>query len=148
MALVREDVRQEDWEFFNALNIQFERKHIMANKYSKWVIDREREIIFTRVQTPGRDYGETYILIWGKARVYIYLESWSTQPGDDGRRKYHWDIQRVTAPIFLRNKRDELISLIREVADINYDRREAIDCINPTIFVIDNIVEPQFVEGE
>lgn len=33
MALVREDVRQEDWEFYNSLNIQFEGKLKTANEY-------------------------------------------------------------------------------------------------------------------
>lgn len=141
MALVRENVKQEDWEYFNSLNIQFEGKHITADKYSTWVIDRVGELVFTRVQTPGRDYGETYILIWGKARVYIYIESWTTLPEEDGRRRYHWDIQRITAPTSLRNKQDELFDLIRKVAEINYYSRSS------SIFVIDCIAEPQFVEG-
>lgn len=70
MAFVREDVRQEDWGFFNALNIKFQHKHITADKYSEWVIDREREIIFTTVCWGGRDYGKTYILIWRKSYIW------------------------------------------------------------------------------
>ncbi len=142
MALIREDVRQEDWEFFNSLNIQFEGKHKTANEYSEWVIDREREIIFTAVCLAGRDYGYTYILIWGKSRVYIYVEDRTVRHADEGVRKYHWDIQSVTAPESLKDKRDELVNLIREVAVINYDPRSS------SIFVIDNIAEPRFVEGK
>lgn len=140
MALVKEDVRQEDWEFFNSLNIQFEGKYKTANEYSEWVIDREREIIFTAVRLAGRDYGHTYILIWRKARVYIYVESRSEYHTDENARKYHWDIQRVMAPKSLEGKKDELVALIRDVAVINYDPRSS------SIFVIDNIAEPRFVE--
>lgn len=114
MTFVREHVPQEEWEFFNALNIQFEREHISADKYTTWVIDREREIIFTTVCWGGRDYGQTYILIWGKARVYNYVESHSIKL-NDGTRELRWFIEKITAPISLKDKSDELISLIKEV---------------------------------
>ncbi|VDN49131.1 protein of unknown function [Petrocella atlantisensis] len=140
MTLTREKVRQEDWEFFNALDIQFMSEHIMADEYSAWVIDRERKIVFTRVQTPGRDYGDTYILLWGETRVYIYVDSWTTLPGSDGIREYHWDIQRITAPLSLQNRRDKLIELIREVSVLNFYTRSS------TRFVIDNISEPHYIE--
>ena len=140
MRLVRENVKEDDWEYFNSLNIHFQGKHITADKYSKWVVDNERKIVFTMVQTPGRDYGATYILLWEKIRVYIYVEDWSELPSDDGIRKYHWDIQSVSAPMTLNKKKSELINLIREIASIN--------CVlnSSSIFVIDNIAEPQFKE--
>lgn len=142
MAFVREHVPQDEWDFFNALNIQFESKHIMANKYSKWVIDRDREIIFTLVGRPGRDYGRTYILIWGKSRIYLYVESRSVQPSENGVRTYHWDIKNITAPEHLKVKRKEVIRLIRDVSEI--ENKDEIG----GVFVIDNIEEIQFVEGK
>lgn len=142
MAFVSEYVRQEDWEFFNALDIQFERKHITANQYSNWVIDREREIIFTMVGRLGRDHGRTFILIWGKSRVYIYVEGRSVRPSDNGVRTYHWDIQSIKAPARLKDKKKELVSLIREVSEIKNEGEIG------GVFVLDNIAEPQFVEGE
>lgn len=141
MTFVREHVLQEEWEFFNALNIQFEREHITADKYTTWVIDRERKIIFTTVCWGGRDYGETYILIWGKARVYIYIESRFTIL-NDGTQEYRWLIEKITAPRSLKDKRDELISLIRELADINFTAKSTLN------FRIYKMAEPQFVEGE
>ncbi len=146
MALVREDVRQEEWEFFNSLNIQFEGKHKTANKYSKWVTDRERDIVFTTVRLAGRDYGDTYILIWENARVYIYVES-RLVVFEDGSQEYQWYIESITAPIALKNKRDELLELVKNIANVNYERRDAIDCISPTKFVVVTIAEPRFVEG-
>ncbi|KAF5048888.1 hypothetical protein DSECCO2_445400 [anaerobic digester metagenome] len=140
MAFVREKVPQEDWKFFNDLNIQYLREQITADKYSTWVIDRDNDIIFTNICLGGRDYGHTYILKWKKLRIYIYMESRSEYHSEENARKYHWDIKRITAPKSLEGKRDELVNLIRNVAVINYDPRSS------SIFVIDNIAEPRFIE--
>ena len=140
MALVREDVKQEDWEYFNSLNIQFEGKHITADKYSTWVVNPEREVFFTTVCWGGRDYGDTYILIWGQSRIYVYVEARPTRLAN-GTREFCWLIEKITAPLTIKDKRDELINLIKEVADINYDRRSS------AIFVITRIAEPEFIEG-
>jgi hypothetical protein len=140
MVFIREHVPQEEWEFFNNLNIQYQRAHITADKYTTWVIDRERKIIFTNICLSGRDSGHTFILIWENLRVYIYVESRSEYHSNENTRKYHWDIQRITAPKSLEGRQDELVALIRDVAVINYDSRSS------SIFVIDNIAEPRFVE--
>lgn len=142
MELIREKVKQEDWEFFDSLNIQYNHEHIIADKYATWVTDRNREIIFTCVDLGGRDYGETYVLIWQESRVYIYIEARSVWHKMDNVDKYHIDIQNITAPIVLKDKHDDLVQLIREVCMADRDPRSTAE------FVIDNIAEPQFVEGK
>lgn len=110
------------------------------------MIDRERDIIFTTVRLAGRDYGDTYILIWENARVYIYVES-RTVVLEDGSQEYHWYIESITVPIALKNKRDELMELIVNIANVYYENRDAIDCKSPSKFLVVTNAEPRFIEG-
>ncbi len=141
MSFVREKVPQDQWEYFNSLNIKYEGKLRTANEYSIWVIDREREIIFTNTCLSGRDYGDSYILIWGEERIYIYVEAHTERQTEYAAKYCHWDIQCIIAPMSLKDRQAELIKLIRQIAEIHYDPRST------STFVIDNIAEPQFKES-
>jgi hypothetical protein len=141
MALVYEKVPEKDWDYFNSLNIYYEGKHVTANRYTRWAFDKEQNIYFTLVQPPSRDYGETYLLNWGKDRIYIYVE---THPrfNDDGTRSYHWDIAKIIAPKSLKAEHTELTNIIRELSEFYYYS----DPHNNVEFIIDNIAEPKFIE--
>jgi hypothetical protein len=149
MGFIYEKVAEKDWEFFNSLNIQFEGKHITADRYTRWVREKEKKIYYTKVKWGGRDYGDTCILIWGEYRIYIYMENKVVIHTEDKIERFHCDIRDIRTPRSLESCWEEVLELIKEILTVEYygDPRNLLNAPdNKTLFVIDGIADPTFVE--
>ncbi len=137
MSFIKENVKKDDWGFFNSLEIQRMGERVLANDYSEWVIDRERETIFTLAHRGGRDFGPCYCLIWENYKIYIDVEIRPTTLAD-GTHENRWLIVYIEAPSQLKEKKNELEMLIREVTRIENEGE------NRWQFSLISMVEPTF----
>ena len=73
MALVYEKVKEEDWDLYNSFLPNIE----TADEYTKWVVDREKNIYSFWVGGDYRDYTKIYFMSWNNINIFIYTKSWS-----------------------------------------------------------------------
>ena len=127
MALVEEKVKEEDWELFNSFVPS--RK---ANRHTKWVVDREKNIYFFWVGGDYRDSSDIYFMSWNNIKIYIHTESHSIIGGGT----YMW-INRILIYKMLDSEIvEEIVDTIKDALQIQYE--------NPIKF--QKIANPTFEE--
>lgn len=138
MAFVFEDVPKADWELYNSFKLKSYngKEELVADKYAMWRVDRERNIYFICLGGGAFEQARIYALIWQGEKLLIHLDSYAENMLDASTR-VHWDICRIIAPKSLESKKDEIISLIKEIAYLDIDAGE---------MVIDNIADPIYVD--
>ena len=68
MALVYEKVKKEDWELYNSFLPNIE----TADEYTKWVVDREKNIYFFWTGGEVRESIYEFFMSLDNLKVYIY----------------------------------------------------------------------------
>ncbi len=127
MALVYEKVKKEDWELFNSFV-----PNRKANRHTKWVVDREKNIYSFRVGGVARECISVYFMSWNNIKVYIYTESRSVESGI-----YMWIDQIIIYKIFEKGFENEVVKeimdTIKTMLQIRYDNSIKFQRIaNPT----------------
>ena len=69
MALVYEKVKKEDWELYNSFLPNIE----TADEYTKWVVDREKNIYFFWTGGEVRESIYEFFMSLDNLKVYIYI---------------------------------------------------------------------------
>ena len=127
MALVYEKVKKEDWELYNSFLPNIE----TADEYTKWVVDREKNIYSFWVCGDYRDYTKTYFMSWNNIKKYIYTKSWNVI----GEGIHMW-INKVLIYKKLDSKSEivkEIMDTIKAMLQIRYDNSIKFQRIaNPT----------------
>ena len=128
MALVYEKVKKEDWELYNSFLPNIE----TADEYTKWVVDREKNIYSFWVGGDYRDSSDIYFMSWNNIKIYIHTESHSIVGGGT----YMW-INRILIYKMLDSKIvEEIVDTIKAALQIQYE--------NPIEF--QRIAKPTFKE--
>ncbi len=130
MALVYEKVKEEDWELYNSFLPNIE----TADEYTKWIVDREKNIYFFRVCGDYRDSSDIYFMSWNNIKIYIDTESHSIIGGGT----YMW-INRILIYKMLDSESEiveEIVDTIKVALQIQYE--------NPIKF--QRIAKPTFEE--
>ena len=104
MALVYEKVKKEDWELYNSFLPNIE----TADEYTKWVVDREKNIYSFWVCGDYRDSSDVYFMSWNNIKIFIYTESWSVV----GEGIHMW-INKV----LIYKKLDSKSEIVKEIMD-------------------------------
>ena len=104
MALVYEKVKKEDWELYNSFLPNIE----TADEYTKWVVDREKNIYSFWVCGDYRDSSDVYFMSWNNIKIFIYTESWSVVGGG-----IHMWINKV----LIYKKLDSKSEIVKEIMD-------------------------------
>ena len=145
MGFVYEKVPEADWELYNSFKLRnYDRNGLKeANQFSQWTADRDRDIYFIFIGGVTLEMPEEYAIIWNGEKIIIYVERRSVVVNSTSR-EIQWSIDFISAPKLLMARKDELISIIEEVAYAAHDQK-------PTIaiqysFVITHIAEPSFVD--
>ena len=127
MALVYEKVKEEDWELFNSFV-----PNRQANRHTKWVVDREKNIYSFWVCGDYRDSSDIYFMSWNNIKIYIDTESHSIIGGGT----YMW-INRILIYKMLDSEiLEEIVDTIKDALQIQYE--------NPIKF--QKIANPTFEE--
>ena len=114
MALVEEKVKEEDRELFNSFV-----PNRKAYDCTKWIVDREKNIYFFRVDGEAREHIDVYFMSWNNIKIYIYTESRIIVGG----RVYIW-IDSILIYKKLDSKSEivkEIIDTIKAALQIRYD---------------------------
>ena len=114
MALVYEKVKEEDRELFNSFV-----PNRKANRHTKWVVDREKNIYSFWVCGDYRDSSDIYFMSWNNIKIFIYTESWSVV----GEGTHMW-INKVLINKKLDSKSEivkEIMDTIKDMLQIRYD---------------------------
>ncbi|MDE6208948.1 MAG: hypothetical protein K2M73_04625 [Lachnospiraceae bacterium] len=130
MAFIYERVKEEDRELFNSFV-----KSRKANKYTRWVADKERNIYFFWIGGESREYTKEYFLAWNDLKVYIYTEV------KCGKEDVHIWIKRISMPKVLSNnneKINEIVDMIPEILQMMYRSK----------IIFEEIVTPSFRKGD
>ena len=135
MAFVFEKVPEKDWELFNSFQLKInDRAGILhADKYTWWVVDREREIYFICLKGGALERPAVYEIIWRGKKIRFHVEK--KVQVTESSKALHWNITYVCAPKSLESNKNEIISLIKERAFFNQDDD----------FVLEKIAEPYFI---
>ena len=135
MTFVNEYIPEKDWELYNSFQLKtYDNKSILhADEYTMWVVDREREIYFIRLGTGAFEQPEVFSIIWHGKKIIIHVDA--KVQVTESSNCLHWDISYVCAPKVLESNKNEIISLIKELAFFNTNER----------FVLEKIAEPLFV---
>ena len=127
MALVEEKVKEEDRELFNSFV-----PNRKANRHTKWVVDREKNIYFFWAGGEARECIDVYFMSWNNIKIYIHTESHSIVGGGT----YMW-INRILIYKMLDSKIvEEIVDTIKAALQIQYE--------NPIEF--QRIAKPTFKE--
>jgi hypothetical protein len=127
MALVEEKVKEEDWELYNSFLPNIEK----ADKHTRWVVDREKNIYFFRVGGVASECIDIYFMSWNNIKKYIYTTSWSMVRGG-----VHMWIDSISIHKKLDSEGEmvrEIVDTIKEVLQIRYENSiKFIEIANPT----------------
>ena len=131
MALVYEKVKKEDWELYNSFLPNIE----TADEYTKWVVDREKNIYFFWTGGEVRESIYEFFMSLDNLKVYIY-----TQIRCVAGNMYVWiDRISITKKISDNNeKKAEIVSLVKEILQISYNNK----------IVFQSVAEPIARKGE
>ena len=116
MALVYEKVKKEDWELYNSFLPNIE----TADEYTKWVVDREKNIYFFWTGGEVRESIYEFFMSLDNLKVYIY-----TQIRCVAGNMYVW-IDRISIPKKISDnneKKAEIVSLVKETLQILYNNK-------------------------
>ncbi len=116
MALVYEKVKKEDWELYNSFLPNIE----TADEYTKWVVDREKNIYFFWTGGEVRESIYEFFMSLDNLKVYIY-----TQIRCVAGNMYVW-IDRISIPKKISDnneKKAEIVSLVKEILQILYNNK-------------------------
>lgn len=133
MGFVKEKVSEKDWEKYNSFDLNYGEK-IVANKYKWWIADKEKNIYFTILGGGAFERPITYALIWEKEKILIDIESKVVYHSDSIER-LHYYVNRIVAPMSLREKKNELKELIREVCCFDKKDTFSLDFLSEPIFL-------------
>ena len=116
MALVYEKVKKEDWELYNSFLPNIE----TADEYTKWVVDREKNIYFFWTGGEVRESIYEFFMSLDNLKVYIY-----TQIRCVAGNMYVW-IDRISIQKKISDnneKKAEIVSLVKEILQILYNNK-------------------------
>ena len=127
MAFVMESIPMEKWEFVN--------KYVPSRKcseYSIWWVDYEKEAYWIKVEQNALEHLEYYLLIWKEKKAFVGTYGWIEKSGD--RSSSFSNIILFQADVSLRQDKEELVQIVREVLEFGHDGN----------FVIKEMTEPDF----
>ena len=116
MAFIYEKVKEEDWELYNSFLPNYEK----ADEFTRWVVDKERNIYFFWTGGEIRESMYEYFLAWDDLKIYIYTELRS------GNEKIYIWIKQISIPKVLSNdneKINEIVDMIKEILQIMYNNK-------------------------
>ena len=131
MGFIYEKVKEEDWELYNSFLPNYE----MADRFTRWVADKERNIYFFWTGGEIRESMYEYFLAWDDLKIYIYTE---LRSGNE--YIYIW-IKQISIPKVLSNdneKINEIVDMIKEALQIMYNNK----------IIFKKIVEPSLRKGD
>ena len=132
MALVYEKVKEEDWELYNSFLPNIE----TADKYTKWVVDRDNNIYFFWTGGEMRESMYEFFMSLDNLKIYIYTRIAKYVQGG----MYIW-IDRISIPKKISDnneKKEEIVSLVKEILQIIYNNK----------VVFQNVEEPVARKGD
>ncbi len=116
MALVEEKVKEEDWELFNSFV-----PNRKANRHTKWVVDREKNIYFFWTGGEIRESMYEFFMSLDNLKIYIYTRIAKYVQGG----MYIW-IDRISIPKKISDnneKKEEIVLLVKEILQIIYNNK-------------------------
>lgn len=135
MAFVYEKVKEEDWELYNSFL-----PNEKADRHTRWVADRERNIYFFWIGGEIRESIYEYFLAWDDLKIYIYIVEKMYKDNEDRRNAHIW-INSISLPKVLSdndNKVKEIVETIKVALQMQYT--------NEIIF--EEVAEPSFRKGD
>ena len=115
MAFVKEDVLGNNMELYESFNLYYDGKKRNPNGATQWQVDKERDIHFIFLGGGALERPKVYALIWKGEKVIISVESRPQRKGN-----VHWLIEEIKASKNLEQYKDELVEIIKEVAEADY----------------------------
>ena len=116
MALVEEKVKEEDRELFNSFV-----PNRKANRHTKWVVDREKNIYFFWTGGEIRESMYEFFMSLDNLKIYIYTRIAKYVQGG----MYIW-IDRISIPKKISDnneKKEEIVLLVKEILQIIYNNK-------------------------
>ena len=112
MAFIYEKVKEEDWELYNSFL-----PNEKADRHTKWVVDRERNIYSFWIGGNVREYIDVYFLAWNDLKIYIYTET-KMYRKTTGEQNAHIWIKRILLPDILKNDSEKIQKIVDMIRDI------------------------------
>lgn len=129
MAFVKEKILEENKELFDSFNLCYDGVKREVNKFTYWLVDKEREIYFIYLGGGALEHPYVYALIWKNRKVIITVESRSY------KENVHWLIESIKASKSLEQDKKAIIEIIKEVVPITYGCEVIFEVFPEPVFV-------------
>lgn len=133
MAFIKERVAQKDWELYNSFGLYNNITHekIKADKYTNWVVDRDRDIYLVFTAVLGRENIKYYTLIKKGKKASFTVSSKAVRSRESMTNiQMHYEIDNVWIDKEMAGYEEELIEIIKEALLVGVQNKAVFDCIN------------------
>ncbi len=125
MAFIKERIPVEEWDLYNSFELiektsLSEGKKMIADKYSSWMVEKERQIYFIMTGVLGREGVEFYTLIWEENKIDV--EAIFTRKFDDGKMIKGYRLN-ICVDKKLESKKQEFVSILKEVLQAEWENK-------------------------
>ena len=132
MGFIYEKVKEEDWELYNSFLPNYE----TADRFTRWVADKERNIYFFWIGGETREEENVYFLAWDDLKIFIYTKVRIYEETDNVDKAHIW-INRILMPKAIKKDKkniNDTVEFIKEMLQIIYENQVFFEEISEVTF--------------